>query len=121
MGRTYRILAGIMYAAMIPMTASPGVAQLPWSWATDGFDKSEYDTLHPLIQSMLRDSVVGDVRPWRSASGRAGKVYLVRGGDQAHSIRARVRITVFGAGGRENPLFTFKYRKDAEKGWRTVG
>lgn len=121
MGRTYRTLAAIISATTISVSSSPGLAQLPWSWATNGFDHSEYDTLHPLIQSMLRDSVVGDVRPWRSASGRAGRVYLVRGGDQAHSTKARVRITIFGNGGRENPLFTFKYRKDAEKGWRTVG
>lgn len=121
MDRTYRTLAAIISATMISMTASPSLAQLPWAWATNDFDKSEYDTLHPLIQSMLRDSVVGDVRPWHSASGREGRVYLVSGGDQAHSTDAEVRITIIGEGGRENRLFTFKYRKDVKKGWNTVG
>ncbi len=123
MGRSYRTLAAMMSATMIFMMASPGLAQLPlpWTWATHGFDHSEYDVLHPLIQSMLRDSAVGDVRPWRSASGRGGRVYLVKGGDRAHSIKAKVKITIIGDDGRENPLFTFKYRKDAQKGWSTVG
>ncbi|WP_454887566.1 hypothetical protein [Sphingomonas oryzagri] len=121
MRSNYRVMGVILGVSAVALGAAPVLAQLPWSWASDGFDRSEYDVLHPLIQAMLRNSPVGEVQSWHSPSGRTGKVYLVSGGDQAHSTEAVVRITIIGHDRRENPLFTFRYRKDAKEGWRTVG
>lgn len=96
-------------------------AQVPWDWALHGgSSQADFNALHPLIQDMLKNDDVGASRRWRSPSGRHGRIYLESGGDKAHAASAVVRITTR-AHRRETPFFTFRYRKDAVKGWAVVG
>jgi hypothetical protein len=69
---------------------------------------------------MLKNDEVGASRRWRSPSGRHGRIYLESGGDQANADSAVVRITTR-SHHHETPFFTFRYRKDAVKGWAVAG
>ena len=112
--------ASLCASLLVVGAVAPASAQSPWSWATHGITRAEQETLHPLIQSMLREGRVGDVRDWRSADGKSGKVTLVDGGALAGSSEARVRITLI-QHGRERPFLTFTYRHDPKRGWGIVG
>lgn len=116
MGRSFVALRG----ALLLLAVAPAVAQHPLSWATHGFSRSEQKVLHPLIQTMLKQSNVGDVRAWQSADGKAGNVVLLAGGERAGAADARVRITVIRQG-HEHTLFTFYYRHDPRRGWGVAG
>lgn len=105
---------------LLVSVAAPASALTPLNWATHGISHAEQEALHPLIQSMLRGSKVGDVRVWRSSDGKTGKVTLLAGGEMAGAPEARVRITRI-VHGSERPFFTFYYRHDPKRGWGVAG
>ncbi|SDD86786.1 hypothetical protein SAMN05444678_1285 [Sphingomonas sp. YR710] len=105
---------------LLASVAAPALTQIPLRWATHGISRAEQEVLHPLIQSMLRDGTVGEVRVWRSVDGKTGKVTLLDGGERAGSFEAHVRITLI-SHGHERPFFTFYYRHDPKRGWGVAG
>ena len=117
---TFRFSAAFVafaLAAGVPIGAAN--AQV-WNWTVAGFDETEFDAIHTVVQTLLREDRVGASRPWHSTSGKSGRVYLLRGGEKSGSQTATVGITRFD-GKREVPLLKFEYRKDPAKGWATCG
>ncbi len=101
------------------MPFDSAIAQDPlWSSLARGSDQSEYDVLHPLIQSVLIGDPVGAKRAWHSASGVDGFVELVSRGDRSGA--AVVAITTVHHG-HERLLDTFRYRRQADGHWRLIG
>src|SRR6187402_1777758 len=90
----YAVTALAALAATAGMSLwRPAPAQAAWDWALRCFSKQDIDVLHPLIQKMLHEDPVGARRPWCSASGRRGYIYLLAGGERAGTVTATVKIT----------------------------
>lgn len=103
-------------------TAVPGTAsaQVGRGSIVRGLHKSDIEAVQPPIREMLDNDEVGATRPWSSPSGNRGEIRLIRGGTLAEMDTARVRITVI-ANERRTKTFVFRYKRDAEGAWRTVG
>lgn len=111
------MMFGMLAWAAMPETAS---AQIMRGSVMQGLHKSDVETIQPMIRDMLDNDEVGATRPWSSQSGNHGEIRLVKGGKLAGMDTGRVRITVV-VNERRTRTFTFRYKQDAEGGWRTVG
>ena len=114
------IVLALAIGLSIPAAVTPAAGEYWGGGLTLGFDESEVDAFQAAIQRLLREDQVGASRPWYSASGRSGRVYLVRGGEKAGSSEAMVRITRL-SDKRELNIFVFKYCNSPALGWATCG
>jgi hypothetical protein len=100
--------------------AAPLHAQMFMRHTFKGLQKSDIETLTPIISAMLSEDSIGSGRPWHSPSGKQGNVRLAAGGAKAGMTTGVVDIDVKSSSGAPRRM-TFKYARDQSGTWRTIG